>query len=148
MVDYATSALEAAHDGAFLAIADFSCVVWLYSVPEQMPIDSDQQHAPVFPQMEETFHGWHSNFYKAHGPFLYFGMVATLPSMQHRGLANKLLKKATSLADEQRRWSWVEASSPGSSRLYAKHGFKTVHECVLQPGCPPLFFMERAPAVP
>lgn len=53
--------------------------------------------------------------------------------------------QATDLADERGTWSWVEASSPGSSRLYAKHGFETVHECVLEPGCPPLFFMERAP---
>ena len=56
--------------------------------------------------------------------------------------------QATDMADDQGKWCWVEASSPGSSKLYAKHGFETVHQCVLQPACPSLFFMQRAPADP
>ena len=56
--------------------------------------------------------------------------------------------QGTDIADDQGKWCWVEASSPGSSKLYAKHGFKTVYECILQPGCPSLFFMQRAPINP
>ena len=60
-------------------------------------------------------------------------------------LRESVIMQATATADKQGKWCWVEASSLGSSILYARHGFKTVHECVSEPGCPVVRFMERGP---
>ena len=40
----------------------------------------------------------------------------------------------------------ASAASAAAAAHSSKHGFEIVHECVLQPGCPSLFFMQRAPA--
>ncbi|DBB08345.1 TPA: hypothetical protein ACH3X3_008506 [Trebouxia sp. C0006] len=78
---------------------------------------------------------------------MHFAVIATRPSAQRQGLGGQLLQAATKVADKHGKWSWVEATSPGSRNLYARHGFETVHESVLQPGCPVLYFMQRAPVV-
>jgi len=62
--DYASSAVKCAKDGEFLATSQFEAVAWCYFIPEQLPLESDEQHKPVFPQMEEIFHDLQNKFYK------------------------------------------------------------------------------------
>jgi len=77
-----------------------------------------------------------------HGSFVYVVQLGARPEAQGQGLGSKLLRRITEYADSQGLPCYLEASSPGSRRLYLRHGFVDVEEF---PDLP-VFSMER-PAV-
>lgn len=56
-------------------------------------------------------------------------------------MGSLLLQRILEFAGQQSRSVWLEASTPASSRLYARHGFQTWKEFAGEEGAPPLIGM-------
>ncbi|KAI1492950.1 hypothetical protein F5X96DRAFT_624360 [Biscogniauxia mediterranea] len=67
--------------------------------------------------------------------FWYLFHIGTLPSRQGQGLAGALIERMKDLArGDGGRPIWLEASTPKSRAVYARHGFRDVDEVVLGKG--------------
>jgi len=67
------------------------------------------------------------------------------PLLQGRGIGSELLRAGLDRCDEQQLPAYLEATSPGSRGLYARHGFEELG--VIQNGAmPPMWPMLRRPA--
>jgi predicted N-acetyltransferase YhbS len=77
-----------------------------------------------------------------HWLLLYLGVV---PERQGRGLGGTLLDAGLARADADGLPAYLVASSPGSRRLYERHGFRVQREVRLLRG-PPVWPMLREPS--
>jgi GNAT superfamily N-acetyltransferase len=77
-------------------------------------------------------------------PHRYLLALGVRPAAQGRGLGSDLLAHALAQADEQGEPAYLEATSPRSRALYARHGFEVVDEFSAD-GSPPLWAMWREP---
>jgi len=75
----------------------------------------------------------------------YLTLAGVDPLMQGRGIGSMLLRAGLDRCDEQQVPAYLEATSPGSRDLYARHGFEELG--VIQNGAmPPMWPMLRQPA--
>lgn len=74
----------------------------------------------------------------------YLFFLGTRPEWQSRGLGSALLHEVLDRCDREGTPAYLEASSPGSQRLYLRHGFVVTGEIVLPDG-PPMWPMWRDP---
>lgn len=61
--------------------------------------------------------------YHPEEPHWYLYTIAVSPAAQGKGVGSSLLKHGLSRADESGYGSYLEATTPGSQRLYERHGF-------------------------
>lgn len=61
-------------------------------------------------------------------PHWYLYTLAVSPNVQGRGIGSQLLTHGLARADESGFGSYLEATSPGSQRLYERHGFAVKQE--------------------
>jgi len=74
----------------------------------------------------------------------YLPLTGVDPPGQGRGLGSSLLRHGLSICDQARLPAYLEATSPRSRDLYARHGFEIVG--VIQAGSsPPMWAMRREP---
>ena len=76
------------------------------------------------------------------GPHVYLPYIGVVPAAQGQGLGTALLAPVLERCDADGVPAYLEASSPGSARLYARLGFETV-ETVRPFGAPPIELMIR-----
>ena len=75
----------------------------------------------------------------------YLPLTGVDPPAQGRRLGSRLLEHALAICDADRLPAYLEATSPRSRNLYARHGFRDVG--VVQAGSsPPMWAMLREPA--
>jgi GNAT superfamily N-acetyltransferase len=75
----------------------------------------------------------------------YLPLIGVDPVAQGRGLGGALLRHALKTCDSDGLPAYLEATSPRSRNLYARHGFNVVE--IIQAGTsPPLWAMLREPA--
>mmetsp|Transcript_12402 Transcript_12402/g.21936 ORF Transcript_12402/g.21936 Transcript_12402/m.21936 type:complete len:233 (-) Transcript_12402:87-785(-) len=84
---------------------------------------------------------------KEHGEYIYVWTCCTTPSLQNRGLCNRLLTKACADADTKGLWMYLEATSVDNRRLYLRHGFTDWQTLKYVEDMPPMQLMKRAPKV-
>lgn len=90
----------------------------------------------VFEQMDEL----HPD-----GDLWYLPLTGVDPVAQGRGLGSALLRHALKTCDRDALPAYLEATSPRSRKLYARHGFNVTE--IIQAGTsPPLWAMLREPA--
>jgi ribosomal protein S18 acetylase RimI-like enzyme len=79
----------------------------------------------------------------------YLFAIGVDPAFQGRGIGSALLHAGLSQCDAAAESAYLEASTEGSSRLYARHGFRVTQELEVRPGAPPVWLMWRnkAPVV-
>jgi len=77
---------------------------------------------------------WHAQF------------IGVLPGRQRRGTGSRLLRHGLDRADAEGLPTYLEASSPDSTRLYRRLGFGDHGPAFRPPGGPPMQPMWRAPA--
>ncbi len=92
-----------------------------------------------FSQMAETFERYHPTT-----PLYYCQFLATVPTMQGRGIGSTLLRDMLDRADREHMPAYHEATSPRNRALYERHGYVTQGEFTLPDG-PPLWRMWRDP---
>jgi GNAT superfamily N-acetyltransferase len=80
-------------------------------------------------------------------PHAYLFLLGTRPAWQSQGLGSALLREVLDRCDRDGTPAYLEATSPGNRRLYARHGFKVVGEIALPDG-PSLWPMWRKPQAP
>lgn len=78
-------------------------------------------------------------------PHVYLSYIGVAPEAQGQGLGRALTEPALADADARGLPAWLEASSPGSARLYRRLGFADVDE-VRFASSPPMLLMRRDPA--
>jgi len=79
------------------------------------------------------------------GAHYYLTLAGVDPLLQGRGIGSELLRAGLDRCDEQQLPAYLEATSPGSRGLYARHGFEELG--VIQNGTmPPMWPMLRQPA--
>ena len=66
--------------------------------------------------------------------FYYLFLIATRDDSRGRGLSSALIGKLQQRAQQEDAPVWLEATSVGSARLYAKLGFKSVGKVILGEG--------------
>ena len=66
--------------------------------------------------------------------FYYLFLIATRDDARGRGLSSALIRKLQQRAQQEDAPVWLEATSVGSARLYAKLGFKSVGKVILGEG--------------
>ena len=66
--------------------------------------------------------------------FYYLFLIATRDDARGRGLSSALIRKLQHRAQQEDAPVWLEATSVGSARLYAKLGFKSVGKVILGEG--------------
>ena len=79
-------------------------------------------------------------------PHWYLDYLGVEPAGQGRGLGSALLEPLCARCDTERRGAYLNASSPRSRELYARHGFVVRSELRLPFGGPPVWRMWREPA--
>ena len=79
-------------------------------------------------------------------PHWYLDYVGVEPGGQGRGAGSALLAPMLARCDVERRPAYLNAGSPSSRDLYARHGFEALSELRLPFGGPPLWRMWREPA--
>ncbi|MEW5299271.1 MAG: hypothetical protein WDW36_002303 [Sanguina aurantia] len=65
-------------------------------------------------------------FFEVHGDFLILSFLGTKPEMQGQGMGSLVLDHLDDLADEQGIWTYLEASTEDSRRLYKRHGYEDI----------------------
>jgi GNAT superfamily N-acetyltransferase len=105
-------------------------------VQESMSDRGVEEVAGLFEQMDEL----HPT-----GDHWYLPLTGVDPPAQGRRLGSKLLEHALAICDTEGLPAYLEATSPRSRNLYARHGFKDVG--VIQAGSSPeVWAMLREPA--
>ncbi|KAL3131281.1 hypothetical protein ABBQ38_000574 [Trebouxia sp. C0009 RCD-2024] len=104
---------------------------------EELPKDRAEQ-------LGVTFNKLQVQFLQDHGPFIYISMMGVRPDMQRQGLGGLLLAAMCSVADEERKWCYLEATHAGIG-LYQKHGFVVVCTSQIGPEAPVMQHMGRPP---
>jgi hypothetical protein len=84
-------------------------------------------------------------FLDSHGPFLYLAAIGTAPEARGRGLGSVLLDHLGRLADGQRRFLYVEATSDRARAWLRRHGFFELLRHSVRPHAPPIYVMVRQP---
>ena len=77
-------------------------------------------------------------------PHAYLFLLGTRPAWQSQGLGSALLRAILDRCDRDGTPAYLEATSPGNQRLYARHGFEVVGEIALPDG-PSMWPMWREP---
>jgi ribosomal protein S18 acetylase RimI-like enzyme len=80
------------------------------------------------------------------GPLWHAQFVGVRPGLQGRGIGGRLLRHGLDRADAEGVPTYLEASSPDSTRLYRRLGFRDHGPAFHPPGGPPMQPMRRAPA--
>lgn len=80
-------------------------------------------------------------------PAWHLTFVGVVPELQGRGVGTTLLRPALERVDTEGQAIYLEASSPGSRRLYERLGFRVIGEVELPDGGPPVWPMWREPQV-
>ncbi|MEU8635984.1 GNAT family N-acetyltransferase [Amycolatopsis sp. NPDC048633] len=80
------------------------------------------------------------------GPLWHAQFVGVRPGHQGRGVGGRLLRHGLDRADAEGVPTYLEASSPGSTRLYRRLGFRDHGPAFRPPGGPPMQPMRRSPA--
>jgi GNAT superfamily N-acetyltransferase len=82
--------------------------------------------------------------YHPTGEHYYLTLAGVDPLLQGRGLGSGLLRAGLDRCDQQHLPAYLEATSPGSRDLYARHGFEELGD--IQNGAmPPMWPMLREP---
>ena len=76
----------------------------------------------------------------------YLDYIGVDPASQGRGTGTALMAPMLELCDREREPAYLNAGSPRSRDLYARHGFEVTERCMLPMGGPPLWRMWRNPA--
>lgn len=79
-------------------------------------------------------------------PHLYLVAIGVHPERQGTGIGSVLLRHGLSRADVEGLPAYLEASSPRSRALYARHGFVDLGAPIRLPDGPPVWPMWRPPA--
>jgi GNAT superfamily N-acetyltransferase len=77
-------------------------------------------------------------------PLWYLPLTGVDPPAQGRGLGSSLLRHGLEAPDREGLPAYLEATSPRSRDLYARHGFEAIG-VVQQGGSPPMWPMPRQP---
>jgi ribosomal protein S18 acetylase RimI-like enzyme len=80
------------------------------------------------------------------GPLWHAQFIGVRPGRQRRGIGARLLRHGLDRADAEGVPTYLEASSPDSTRLYRRLGFQDHGPAFRPPGGPPMQPMRRAPA--
>ncbi|WP_329056381.1 GNAT family N-acetyltransferase [Amycolatopsis sp. NBC_01488] len=80
------------------------------------------------------------------GPLWHAQFIGVRPGRQRRGVGERLLRHGLARADAEGLPAYLEASSPDSTRLYRRLGFRDHGPAFHPPGGPPMQPMRRAPA--
>jgi ribosomal protein S18 acetylase RimI-like enzyme len=78
-------------------------------------------------------------------PHYYLFAIGVDPDRQGHGIGSALLHTVLRTCDQTKTAAYLEASTEGSSRLYARHGFSVTSELRMTPDCPPVWLMWRNP---
>jgi ribosomal protein S18 acetylase RimI-like enzyme len=78
-------------------------------------------------------------------PHYYLYALGVDPDHQGRGLGSALLREVLARCDSDGVGAYLEASTPGNARLYARHGFRVTEELTIAPGGPVVSLMWREP---
>jgi ribosomal protein S18 acetylase RimI-like enzyme len=76
-------------------------------------------------------------------PHHYLFAVGVDPARQGQGIGSELMRAVLATCDATRTAAYLEASTESSSRLYARHGFKTTSVLHMTPDAPPVWLMWR-----
>lgn len=96
------------------------------------------QHATIDAALEEM------DAYHPSDDHYYLTLAGVDPVLQGRGIGSLLLRAGLERCDEHQVAAYLEATSPGSRNLYARHGF--IELGVIQTGAmPPMWPMLRKP---
>jgi GNAT superfamily N-acetyltransferase len=79
------------------------------------------------------------------GEHFYLALLGVVPEQQGRGLGSRLMRPVLDRCDREGIPAYLEASTPRSRELYARHGFEMVEEVRLPGEGPPLWRMWRSP---
>jgi ribosomal protein S18 acetylase RimI-like enzyme len=130
---------------AFVAGDFFGAALWLRPGAES---DNDalgalMQEAIPESQQEARF-GFFEQMatYHPHEPLWYLPMIGVDPAYQGSGLGSVLLAHALGEVDREHKSAYLEATSPRSRDLYARHGFE-VTGTIQVADSPPMFPMLR-----
>jgi ribosomal protein S18 acetylase RimI-like enzyme len=80
-----------------------------------------------------------------HEPHYYLPIIGVDPAAQGQGIGSALLRPVLERADREGMAAYLEATTPGSRALYARHGFEDVGILHLPYDGPPLWRMWREP---
>jgi GNAT superfamily N-acetyltransferase len=78
-------------------------------------------------------------------PHYYLDTLGVDPDWQGRGLGSALMEPVLERCDRERMPAYLNAGSPRSRELYARHGFRVQEEFTLPDDGPPLWRMWREP---
>jgi GNAT superfamily N-acetyltransferase len=81
-------------------------------------------------------------------PHWYLAVMGVAPEWQGKGLGTALMRPGLDSLDAGGTPAYLEASTPRSRALYARHGFAVTGEFSLPSGGPPLWQMWREPSPP
>lgn len=96
------------------------------------------RHGEVFALFEQM------DRFHPHEPVWYLPLIGVDPAYQGRGIGSALLRHALETCDEQGLPAYLEATTPGSVRLYQRHGFEPLGSLQV-PGSPEIVPMLRKP---
>jgi len=126
-----------------------------FQIPDGKPGDMDLEglaqryHQGLEGMMDHyyRFQPHQAEYFKEHGPFMYIAFMAVDPKHQGQGLGSLLLKRVCEDADEKGQHLYLEASSEGSRRVYARHGFQDLCTILGPDGeaGPKIYVMARPP---
>jgi GNAT superfamily N-acetyltransferase len=136
------------HDGAFHT-DDFSAAsLWLPPNvhPDQEALGEVAERAIPESEQEKVF-GFleQMDVYHPKEPHWYLPFIGVDPVKQGLGYGSSLLKHVLPNCDRDKLPAYLEATSPGSRRLYERHGFKAIGE-IQSADSPPLWPMLRQPS--
>lgn len=77
-------------------------------------------------------------------PHWYLPMIGVDPVHQGKGVGSRLLERALAICDAEGLPAYLESTSPGSRKLYERHGFEVVREIQVADS-PPMWPMIREP---
>jgi ribosomal protein S18 acetylase RimI-like enzyme len=103
----------------------------LRSVPER-------EQADVFHMLE------HMGAAHPSEPHWYLPFIGVAPLRQGEGVGSALLRHALARCDREGRPAYLDATSPGSRRLYERHGFEVI-DTIQVGSSPPVWPMLRTP---
>ncbi len=97
----------------------------------------------------EIFESARANFEAMHelhpeDPHFYLAQIGAVDAARGQGLGSILLDRVLAVCDNDGFVAHLEATTPRSQALYARHGFETVTEIVFAPGVS-LYPMTRSP---
>ena len=134
--------------GTVMIASDFAAVaMWLPPGVEADPAQMAALNLPrPAPDVEEISRAFRAEMARHHPaePHWYLWTLGVDPKCQGRGLGSALLKHGLARADDDGVLAYLEATSPKSAALYARHGFETL--AVIRMGdMPPMIPMLRRP---